>query len=53
MTLDLAANDLYRSSATFDPEAPSGIPLLKLDKLTLDFGKVSYVREFPARGCES
>ena len=42
-TLDLAANGLYESIATFDPESPSGIPLLKLDKSALNFGKVSYV----------
>lgn len=41
--LDLAANGLYESIATFDPESPSGIPLLKLDKSALNFGKVSYV----------
>ncbi|KAH9996233.1 Endonuclease/exonuclease/phosphatase [Russula vinacea] len=43
--LDLAANGLYKSFATFDPEdseSPSGVPLLKLDKSALDFGKVSY-----------
>ena len=47
MALDLAANELYNSFAAFDPESPtesaSGIPLLKLDKSALDFGKVSYV----------
>jgi hypothetical protein len=42
MTLDLVANDLHKSIAVFDPEDPSGIPLLKLDKLALDFGKISY-----------
>jgi hypothetical protein len=41
--LDLAANGLYESIVTFDPESPSGIPLLKLDKSVLEFGKVSYV----------
>ena len=43
MVLDLAANGLYKSIATFDPESPSGIPLLKIDKSELNFGKVSYV----------
>ncbi|KAH9993327.1 Endonuclease/exonuclease/phosphatase [Russula compacta] len=42
MALDLATNDLLKSIATFDPENPLGIPLLKLDKSVLDFGKVSY-----------
>jgi hypothetical protein len=45
MALDLAANGLYKSFATFDPEDPedpSGVPLLKLDKSALEFGKVSY-----------
>ncbi|KAF8491842.1 DNase I-like protein, partial [Russula emetica] len=41
-TLDLAANGLYESIATFYPESPSGFPLLKLDKSTLNFEKVSY-----------
>jgi len=41
--LDLAANGLYESVATFDPESPSSFPLLKLDKPALDFGKVLYV----------
>jgi phosphatidylinositol-bisphosphatase len=41
MALDLAANGLYKSFATFDPENLSDIPLLKLDKSALDFGKVS------------
>lgn len=44
MALDLTANNLFKSIATFDPENPLGIPLLKLDKSVLDFGKVSYVR---------
>jgi hypothetical protein len=44
MTLDLTANGLYKSFETFDPENPSDVPLLKLDKSALDFGKVSYVR---------
>lgn len=42
-TLDLAANGLYESIATFDPENPSDITLLKLDKSALNFEKVSYV----------
>lgn len=40
--LDIAAHGLYDSIATFDPESPSGNPLLKLDKSILEFGKVSY-----------
>jgi hypothetical protein len=42
-TLDLAANGLYESISTFDPESSSSIPLLKLDKSALNFEKVSYV----------
>ncbi|KAI0251882.1 Endonuclease/exonuclease/phosphatase [Lactifluus subvellereus] len=42
MVLDMAANDLYKSIASFDPEDPSSIPLLKLDKASLEFGKVFY-----------
>jgi hypothetical protein len=41
--LDLAANGLHESIVTFDPESPSGFPLLKLDKSALNFEKVSYV----------
>lgn len=41
--LDLAANGLYESIATFDPESPSDIMFLKIDKSVLNFGKVSYV----------
>ena len=43
MTLDRVANDLYKPIAVFDPEDPSSIPLLKLDKSALDFGKIPYV----------
>jgi hypothetical protein len=43
MALDRVANDLYKTIAVFDPEDPSGIPLLKLDKSALDFGRISYV----------
>ncbi|KAI0258569.1 Endonuclease/exonuclease/phosphatase [Gloeopeniophorella convolvens] len=42
MALDTAAHNLYKSVAAFDPEDPSSPPVLKLDKSTLDFGKVSY-----------
>jgi phosphatidylinositol-bisphosphatase len=42
LALDSVANDLYKSVESFDSEHPSGIPLLKLDESTLDFGKVSY-----------
>ena len=43
MALDVAANNLYKTIASFDPEKPSDIPLLKLDQTSLDFGKVLYV----------
>lgn len=47
MALDLAASGLHNSFAAFDPESPTesplGIPLLKLDKSALNFGKVPYV----------
>ncbi|KAF8273650.1 Endonuclease/exonuclease/phosphatase [Lactarius quietus] len=42
LALDSVANDLYKSIASFDSEHPSGIPLLKVDDSTLNFGKVSY-----------